>query len=572
MLYAGIACGVVVRGTSGEVIYANPAAEQILGLSLVQMRGRAPESLWQATREDGSDLPISERPGATVLWTRRPVRNRVVGVRRPDGERRWVQVDSVPAVASEGQPAYVITSCVDVTARRQTEEALQRQAIYDSLTALPNRNLFRDRVEQAIQLAQRQHRALGVLVMGLDGFKALNDAIGRHWGDVLLQQVGQRLRRALRASDTVARLGGDEFGMLLPLADGDGALVAAHKVQQTLKSPFELRGQQLNVRASVGIALWPDHAEDAEALLHRADVAMYVAKRSQSGYALHAGTDEQHSFVRLSLASELTRAVEQGQLVLHYQPKVDYRSGCITSVEALVRWQHPAHGLIAPDRFVALAEQTGLILPLTRWVLNTALQQCHQWQNLGLAMRVAVNLSMRNLQDPDLVATMTSLLQTWTVAPSALTVELTETAFLGDPDRALEVLTELSQLGVRIAIDDFGTGYSSLGYLRRLPIHQIKIDKSFVGNMALDKNDFTIVRSTIDLAHNLGLRVIAEGVEDHATWNLLSCLGCDAAQGNYVGCPLPPDDLLMQLVDSPWPPRLLEPAARAAQVPHPQDA
>jgi diguanylate cyclase (GGDEF)-like protein/PAS domain S-box-containing protein len=559
-LYGALGYGVVVRGRSGEVIYANAAAEDIVGLPLDQMRGRAPEALWQATGEDGEELPIGERPGVRVLRTRRPVRKLTVGVRRPDGERRWVQVDSVPMVASEGQPAHVISSCVDVTARKQMEEALQRQAVYDLLTALPNRNLFRDRLEQAIQVAQRQHRTLGLMIMDLDAFKAVNDAIGHHWGDVLLQQVGQRLREAVRSSDTVARLGGDEFGVLLPLADAGGAPLVARKLHQALVAPFEVRGQPLDVRGSIGIALCPEHGQDPDTLLRRAEVAMYVAKRSQSGHTLYAATQDPDSPARLPLASELRRAIEDDQLVLYYQPKVDYRSGSITSVEALVRWRHPEHGIVPPDQFIALAEQTGLIVPLTHWVLNAALRQCREWQGLGLAMRVSVNLSMRNLQDPDLLHTMTSLLDKWAVAPSALTVELTETAFMGDPDRALDVLTRLNRMGVRIAIDDFGTGYSSLGYLKRLTVHQIKIDKSFVMNMAAEKSDFTIVRSTINLGHNLGLRVIAEGVEDQTTWNLLSCLGCDAAQGYYVSRPLPVSDLLVRLVDSPWPPRLQEPA------------
>ncbi|HWP28839.1 MAG TPA: EAL domain-containing protein, partial [Chloroflexota bacterium] len=261
---------------------------------------------------------------------------------------------------------------------------------------------------------------------------------------------------------------------------------------------------------------------------------------------------------RLSLGSALRRAIHEQQLQLYYQPKVHYRTGTITSVEALVRWRHPELGLLEPDQFVALAEHTGLIVPLTQWVLNTALQQCREWQAAGLALGVAVNLSMRNLQDPGLLATITAALAATRLPPRYLTLELTETAFMADPDRALTVLTQLSEMGVSIAIDDFGTGYSSLGYLKRLPVHQIKIDKSFVLNMAAEKNDFTIVRSTIDLGHNLGLCVVAEGVEDHHTWNLLACLGCDGAQGYYISRPLPVTQLLHRLIESPWPPRTID--------------
>ncbi len=557
-LYGPLACGVVVSAATGEVLYANRAAEAIFGLSAEQMRGRVPEALWRAHREDGTPLPAGDWPSTVVLRTEQPVRGMTLAVTRPDGEQRWVQVDAVAAADDAGDRSYVVLSCVDVTARKQLEDALHRQAIYDALTALPNRNLFRDRVQQALQVAHRQNSPLALMIIDLDGFKEINDAMGHHWGDVLLQQVGQRLRRALRTLDTVARLGGDEFGVLLPLTDGSSACLVARKLQKALDHPFELRGHSIDVHASMGIALCPEHGDDAETLLRRADVAMYVAKRNRTGFATYSATDDPHTPTRLSLGSALRRAIHEQQLQLYYQPKVHYRTGTITSVEALVRWCHPELGLLEPDQFVALAEHTGLIVPLTQWVLNTALQQCREWQAAGLALGVAVNLSMRNLQDPGLLATITAALAATRLPPRYLTLELTETAFMADPDRALTVLTQLSEMGVSIAIDDFGTGYSSLGYLKRLPVHQIKIDKSFVLNMAAEKNDFTIVRSTIDLGHNLGLCVVAEGVEDHHTWNLLACLGCDGAQGYYISRPLPVTQLLHRLIESPWPPRTID--------------
>jgi EAL domain-containing protein (putative c-di-GMP-specific phosphodiesterase class I) len=293
--------------------------------------------------------------------------------------------------------------------------------------------------------------------------------------------------------------------------------------------------------------LCPEHGEDADTLLRRADIAMYAAKRAHGGFAFYQPEQDDHTLDRLLLAGELRHAIENDQLVLHYQPKASFATGCVSHVEALVRWNHPQRGLVPPDQFIPLAEQTGLIRPLFLWVLNDALRQCSVWRQEGIGLHVAVNLSMRNLQDPRLPDTLVNLLSRWNLEPAWVELEITESTLAADPERAMKILTRFSTLGMRIAIDDFGTGYSSLAYLKRLPVDEIKIDKSFVLGMVNDENDATIVRSTIDLGHNLGLKVVAEGVEDQATWDLLTAWGCDLAQGYFLSRPLPAPDFVAWL-------------------------
>jgi len=322
-----------------------------------------------------------------------------------------------------------------------------------------------------------------------------------------------------------------------------------------LEQPFALGGLQLEIDASIGLALSPEHGTDADTLLRRADVAMYVAKRNKAGYALYVADQDQHSPMRLALVAELRRAIEQDALSLYFQPKFCFASGKVTCAEALVRWEHPQHGLLSPDLFVPIAEQTGLIRPLSRWVLNAALRQVNRWRRDGLDLAVAVNLSMRNLHDPEIADMIRKLLTRWGVPAACLTIEITESSLMADAAQALEVLERLQAMGVGVSIDDFGTGYSSLAYLKRLPVNELKIDKSFVAHMASDENDLAIVRSTVGLAHDLGLSVVAEGVEDQDTWDLLVEVGCDIAQGYFISRPLPPLVLGEWLVSTDWEPR-----------------
>jgi len=431
--------------------------------------------------------------------------------------------------------------------RRQAAEN-EHLALHDPLTNLPNRSLFHDRAAQAIRAAKRNRGCVALMLFDLDRFKEVNDTLGHHNGDLLLKQIGSQLAVALRESDTIARLGGDEFGVLLPtVADNDAALSIAESLRQTLRDPVSIDGILLDLEVSVGIAVYPSHGDDVEALLQHADVAMYVAKADSSGCELYSADRDTYSPERLALVGELRRALDQHELVLHYMPKADLRSGSVGSVEALIRWQHPDRGLLQPDEFIPLAEHTGMIREVTQYALNAALRQLRAWREEGLEISVAVNLSARDLLDLELPDTIHHLLTQYDIPGNQLELEITETVILANPMRARLILNRLSAMGIQLAVDDFGTGYSSLAYLKRLPVGELKIDRSFVMNMGRDENDAVIVRSTIDLARNLGLRVVAEGVENETIWNALADLKCDQAQGYYLSCALPEQDLAQWL-------------------------
>ncbi|MDQ2831920.1 MAG: EAL domain-containing protein, partial [Chloroflexota bacterium] len=438
--------------------------------------------------------------------------------------------------------------------RLQAEEALQHQALHDALTNLPNRSLLQNRLYQALRVAQSAGAPVALLLMDLDRFKEVNDTLGHHCGDLLLQHVGAHVSGALRTTDTVARLGGDEFAVLLPETDEQGAIAAAQKILQALATPMLMDGRQFEVRSSIGIALYPEHGADAATLLRRADVAMYTAKRAGSGHALYDLLHDEHNPARLMLASELRHAIARDELVLHYQPEVAMCDGRVQRVEALARWQHPQRGLIPPTEFIPLAEEIGLITALTQWVLETALRQCSAWRDAGYTLGVAVNLSVRTLHDPSFPDTVAWLLRRYGIAPAMLTLEITESTLMSKPVQARAVLTRLAEQGIAIAIDDFGTGYSSLGHLRRLPVDEIKIDKSFVLGMTADAKDTAIVRSIVDMSRHLGLRVVAEGIEDRASWDALAGMGCAMAQGYYLSRPLPAPALQQWLAHSQWGP------------------
>jgi diguanylate cyclase (GGDEF)-like protein len=436
--------------------------------------------------------------------------------------------------------------------RKQAEEMVKYMAYFDLLTALPNRTLLHNRLQQAITTSQRDNRPVALLLLDLDEFKEINDTLGHDRGDLLLQLVGKRLREALRESDTVARLGGDEFGVLLPLSSPDHANTVAHKIMTALEPPFLIDDLPIAVEASIGIAIHPDHGDTAEALTQHADVAMYVAKSTKSGFAVYSPALDQHNPRRLALIGELRQAIEGNQLFLHYQPIVEFRSNLIIGIEALVRWQHPEHGFIPPDQFIGPAEQTGLIGPLTKFVLQEAATQCRMWREAGLSLRMSVNLSARNLQDPQFPDQVAEIINTCGIQPACLEFEITESAIMMNQASAIAILTRFKTMGIELAIDDFGTGYTSLGQLKKLPVQTIKIDKSFVLGMLAHDNDHAIVRSIIDLGHDLGLKVVAEGVENQAIWEQLAILGCDIAQGYHIGRPMLPGDLMKWSAQSPF--------------------
>jgi diguanylate cyclase (GGDEF)-like protein len=414
----------------------------------------------------------------------------------------------------------------------------QHRALHDSLTGLPNRTLFRDRVQQAVIRSLREDEPCAVLFIDLDHFKDINDTLGHRYGDALLCALAPRLQEAVRQSDTVARLGGDEFGLLLPnTAPAEAALVAS-KLIGRVKQPAHLERLSLQVAASIGIACCPAHGRDADVLLQRADVAMFDAKANRTGFELYSPSRDDSSAERLFIAGELREAVEQNKFTLWYQPIASVANGEIASVEALARWQHPVKGTITPDHFIPLAEHLGLVRPLTLSLVAKAAQQWRMWKADGLDLSVAMNISVSHLMSRDFSAEIAELLAYAGLPPNRLKLEITESALMEDPDHAADVIGALSSEGIRIAIDDFGTGYSSLAYLNQLPVHQLKIDKTFVGSMTSSASAEIIVRSTVELAHNLGLEVVAEGVESEEILARLAELRCDFAQGYHIGRPM----------------------------------
>jgi diguanylate cyclase len=421
----------------------------------------------------------------------------------------------------------------------------RREATTDELTALPNRRLFLRTVDDAIRSAEQSGGSLALLILDLDQFKQLNDTLGHYAGDILLRQVGPRAKAVLRSTDMLARLGGDEFGILLAAPCGEHeALRIAGRVNDALRQPFEVEGLHLHVAASIGIAIFPQHSQDVRQLLRHADVAMYQAKIARSGRELYARDRDTHSRDSLALASELPAAIASGELEVHFQPKAATSSLRIVGMEALVRWRHPTRGLLAPAAFVALAEQSGVMRDLTRTVLDSALAACRAWREAGHDVHVAVNVSFSDLLDSQFPVEVAAALAHYDVEPDGLILEVTESSVMSDATRIGDVLVRLSESGVRISLDDFGTGYSSLTHLRALPVSEVKVDRSFVGRIRTDATDDAIVRSTIQLAHNLGMRIVAEGVEDEATCTALSYLDCEFIQGYYLSRPLPPSETL----------------------------
>lgn len=448
--------------------------------------------------------------------------------------------------------------------KRQVDDRtniLHQLSFYDPLTDLPNRSLLYDRLTHASHTYRREGKAFALILIDLNGFKAINDTLGHYIGDSVLQEVAVRLQQVVN-TETIFYLGGDEFAIMHSLADCMAAPEAlAQQVNAALAAPFMAKGLPIAVGAGIGIAYYPEHTTDADNLLRYAEIAMYSAKRTQDEFAIYDPAQRTDTKSNLVLAGELRSAIGDGELLLHYQPKVDVATGRVVGLESLVRWHHPREGLMSPERFVQLAERTGLVRPLTLWVLNSVMQQSATWRDRGITLPIAVNFSVLNLHDPHLQLQVAELLDAWDLPGDAIEIEVTESAAIDDPDRAAATLTRLSRLGISIAIDDFGTGYSSLAYLKRLPLDAVKIDKSFVMGMLHDGDNDAIVRTTIDLAHNLGLRVVAEGIEDRATWNRLAQLQCDHAQGFFISQPLDADAITAWLTRHPARSRRAAPSA-----------
>jgi len=426
---------------------------------------------------------------------------------------------------------------------RAAEAALARLAYFDPLTGLPNRARLREKLEEAMETAKRQHRAIALLHLEVGRFHEINKVIGYRAGDELLQELSQRLSRLCTGVETLARVGEAEFALMIPNSGADHATKVAKRLLQTLRTPAHVAGLTIDARVGIGIALFPGHATEADVLMRRANAAMHLAQPVAGGYAMYTGRLEQEYTRGLALMGDLYRAIEENELRLFCQPKVAIASRAQCGAEALVRWEHPQFGMIAPAEFVKLAEQAGTITPLTHWMLEAVFSQSYAWQEAHEPRTLAVNLSVHDLYSPGLVDRISGLFSTWGISPELMQFELTEGALMTDPESARDTLARLKNLGVTLLIDDFGTGYSSLSYLQRLPVDGIKIDQSFVRPMLTSADSDVIVRSTIELGHNLGLKVVAEGVENRDIWERLHSLGCDAAQGYLISRPMPAEQL-----------------------------
>ena len=540
-MFEEAAIGMLRLDLAGKVADANAAICALLGFTREELGGRHVETLLHP--DDGSSIGVLDLTAYELGSVQAEFR-----IQRKDAPATWVRSVTSVVPGPDGGPEFLLCTLEDISVRKSREAELEHQVLHDVLTGLPNRVLLQDRLRQAIRLGKRQNLPFALFLMDLDRFKEVNDSLGHASGDVLLSQVAHRLAGELRSSDTIARLGGDEFAVILPgISAPEGAEQAARKLLAALHQPFLVNGEKLQIGGSIGVVLFPEHGRDNDSLLRRADVAMYAAKRAGGGFSFYTLEQDDNSASRLALIADLRQAIDHGQLLLHYQPKVDIQTGVITGVEALVRWQHPEQGLLTPDRFLPLAEHTGLMEPLGRWVLDEAIRQCRVWKDEGVPTKIAVNLSVRSLHDRGLPELLAEILERHGVEPGLLQVEITESTLMADPELATQITGRLAEMGVQLAIDDFGTGYSSLAYVRRLQAREIKIDKSFVLEMARAKNDAVIVQSTIDLGRNLGLRVVAEGVEDQETWDMLLASGCEVAQGFMVSRPLPAEQVTAQL-------------------------
>jgi len=526
-----------VRNTT---TFVNPRMAEMLGRTVDEMVGRPLFDFLDAEARATFDANGPDRLNGVSA-------QREVRFTRKDGADCWTLLSVRPNFDEAGHYEGALAMVMDITERRRVQKALEYQALHDALTGLPNRLLLAETLGQALVSARAAHEQVAVLIIDLDHFKEVNEAFGMQAGDRLLEQVGPRLRTEIGAEDMVARLSGDEFAVVLTNTDAAAATVKAQCLLEALERPFEVEGQHLDVAISIGIAIFPNDGDDANTLLRRADIALFVAKQPRGAFVRFAPEHERQGASRLTLMAELREALQhEGELFLHFQPLVRLRDRGLASVEALVRWRHPQRGLVPPMEFVPFAEKTRLIKPLTRWVLVSALRQSVAWQHGGHWIPVSVNISMRDLVDPEFPETIATQLRAAQAPPSLLVLEITESLIMTEPERAIKTLTELRMLGVRLAVDDFGTGYSSLAYLHRLPVHEIKIDKSFVAAMGGQAGRSNIVRASIELGHSLQLESVAEGVEDARTWDVLRVLGCDLAQGYFISRPMLADQVL------PW--------------------
>lgn len=529
---------VVITNLDAAIEYVNPKFTEITGYSLDEVRGQNPRFLQSGdlTTEDYRKLWQTLLAGEE--W------NGEFHNRRKDGRLFWEHASISPLRDALGRITHYVAVKEDVTTRKLYEQQLEYQATHDELTGLANRNLLKNLLEQALHYAHRSGRLVGVLLLDLDRFKLVNDSLGHSVGDQLLLAVAKRLKTILRETDTVARFGGDEFVILLAGVETVEAVqLVAHNILRQLSTPFRIENREMTVTASLGISLYPADGGDSVSLIRNADVAMYQAKKNGSCFSFYRPEMNQRLLKALELENALRQALDPSQFRLFYQPKVDLRSGCIVGSEALIRWFHPQRGMISPADFIPLAEETGLIVPIGKWALLEACRQSQAWQAEGLPeLSVAVNLSARQFRTGDLLKTVREVLERSGLAPELLELELTESMIMDEPLNAAATMHSLKQLGVGLSLDDFGTGYSSLNYLRRFPVDNLKIDRSFINDVTTDPSGASVVASVIAIAHNLGIAAIAEGVETRDQFRFLADNGCDLMQGFLFSKPLPPEE------------------------------
>lgn len=526
---------VVVTNLDAAIEYVNPKFTEITGYSSAELIGENPRILQSGEMDRGNYRELWNRLLAGEEWQGELLN------RHKDGHLFWERAQISPLRDDNGKITHYIAVKEDITVQKRYESQLEYQANHDALTGLANRVLLMDRIAQALGYAQRSQRMVAVLLLDLDRFKIINDSLGHAVGDEILCLVAQRLKATVRETDTVARFGGDEFVVLLSeVANVDAIGQVCEKILQTIADPYWIGEHQFNLTASMGVSLSPRDASSGEVLIRNADSAMYAAKRSGRPYSYYDVQMSHHLRHTLDLENALRKALENQELSLHYQPKVDLKTGQVNGCEALLRWHHPELGLVSPGQFIPLAEETGLIVPIGSWVIEEACRQSLAWQTAGLPpLRIAVNLSARQLQQGDLATMVNNLLDQTGLDPALLELELTESMLMDDPHRAQLILRELKGLGVALSLDDFGTGFSSLNYLRRFPVDSLKIDQSFIHDVSLDDSGASVVTSIIDIAHNLNLTAIAEGVETQGQCDFIIANNCDVMQGFLFSKPLP---------------------------------
>ena len=530
---------ITIHDRQMQIVRANRAAHLLSGAAPGDLIGkRCCEALW------GKSSICADCPQVQTIWDSKTHS----GVVQHKQEGKIFEVTTTPFPSTSDQEYYIHVAR-DITTQKAYEKQLEYQATHDLLTGLPNRVLLKDRLDQAVHYAQRSGRVVALVLLDIDRFKVINDALGHALGDELLRQVADRLKCVVRDTDTIARFGGDEFVVLLTqVATVDDVAAVVNNIQSTLSTPYQFGERRFNLSASVGISLYPHNSDHSATLIRYADIAMYQSKKTGNRVSFYDREMGVSGLDTLELQNDLHQAIDNNELSLHYQPKIDLSTGAIAGCEALLRWQHPSRGMISPGKFIPIAEQTGLIVPIGRWVIEEACRQNLAWQAEGLApVCIAVNLSARQFRQGDLAVTVTEILQQSGLRSDLLELELTESMIMDDPERARKTLQELKNIGVYLSLDDFGTGYSSLNYLRRFPVDSLKIDQSFIHDVITDPSGASVVASIVDIAHNLGLVAIAEGVETEAQLDFLVANECDAVQGYLFSKPLPAQEFVVLL-------------------------